>query len=149
MEKNYCNKCGECCKKIAVDFNKRIIYRDGIQPLSVEFEKLLQPVENKEGIVLCSCKYLINNLCTNPKKPQECIDYPNSPFAFLPDECGYYGLIFSKKESFMQKLRKLEEEIIHYEALINCSSKDEAKQYQKIIEKHKAYLARYQMYFYS
>ena len=41
MENNYCNKCGECCKKIAVDFSKNIIYRDGIQTLddNLKFSK--------------------------------------------------------------------------------------------------------------
>lgn len=147
MEKNYCTKCGECCKKIAVDFSKNIIYRDGVQALTENFAKMLTPTEKKDNITFCTCKYLENNLCTNPLKPEECINYPSSPFAFIPDECGYYGAVFLNRETFMQKLRKLEEEIIHYEALINCSSKDEAKQYQKIIEKHKSYINKYKMYY--
>ena len=40
MENNYCFKCGACCNKIAVDFSKRIIYRDGIQTLTKEFEAM-------------------------------------------------------------------------------------------------------------
>lgn len=144
---NYCNKCGECCKKIPVDFSKKIIYRDGIQTLTEEFESMLQPVETKENITFCSCKYLKDNLCTNPNKPSECIEYPSSPFAFLPENCGYYGVIFSKHENFMQKIRKMEEEIIHYEALMIKCSKEEAKQYSKIIEKHKSFINKYSHYF--
>ncbi len=147
MEKNYCTKCGECCKKIAVDFSKNIVYRDGIQTLSDNFKKILIKGEQKDNITFCSCKYLENNLCINPDKPEECNNYPSSPFAFLPENCGYYGVNFLEREKFMQKLRKLEEEIIHYEALINCSSKDDAKQYTKIIEKHKNYINKYKMYF--
>lgn len=147
MENDYCNKCGECCRKIAVDFKHNIIYRDGIQTLSADFASMLKTVETKDNVTICECKYLKDNLCTNQNKPEECKNYPSSPFAFLQEDCGYYGAIFSIKESFMQKLRKMEEEIIHYEALINCSSKDEANQYRKIIEKHKAYINKYKMYF--
>lgn len=147
MENNYCFKCGACCNKIAVDFSKRIIYRDGIQTLTKEFEAMLIPVEKREDITFCSCKFLKNQLCINPDKPQECTNYPSSPFAFLPEGCGYYGLIFAKRENFMQKIRKMEEEIIHYEALMNSCSKDEAKQYAKIIEKHKSFINKYSHFF--
>jgi len=147
MEKNYCNQCGKCCKKIAVDFSKNIIYRDGIQNLTPDFAQMLTPVEKKDSVTLCSCKYLENNLCTNPDKPEICKTFPKSPFAFLPDGCGYYGAIFLERENFMKKIRKMEEEIIHYEALITCSSKDDAKQYAKIIEQHRAYINKYRMYF--
>ena len=70
-----------------------------------------------------------------------------SPFAFLPEGCGYYGLIFAKRENFMQKIRKMEEEIIHYETLMNSCSKDEAKQYAKIIDKHKSFINKYSHFF--
>lgn len=147
MENNYCNKCGECCRKIAVDFYKNIIYRDGIQPLTEDFAQMLIPAETKDSVTFCTCKYLKNNLCTHPNKPEECKKYPSFPFAFIPDECGYYGQIFLNREKFKQKIRKLEEEIIHYEALIHYSSKDEMRQYQKIIEKHKSYIDKYKMYY--
>ena len=147
MKNSYCNKCGECCKNIAADFSKNIIYRDGIQPLSQEFSSLLEPGEIKNGITLCKCKYLVDNLCTHPNKPEVCKNFPSFPFAFLPEKCGYYGEMFIIRENFMQKLRKLEEEIIHYEALSKISSKDEAKQYAKIIEKHNNYLNKYRMYY--
>lgn len=147
MEKNYCTKCGECCRNIAVDFFRNIIYRDGIQPLTSSFEKNLIKGEQKDNITFCTCKYLENSLCTNPQKPEECKNYPSSPFAFLPENCGYYGAVFVEREKFMEKIRKLEEEIIHYEALIAEASKDDAKQYAKIIEKHKNFINKYKMYF--
>ena len=49
MENNYCFKCGACCNKIAVDFSKRIIYRDGIQTLTKEFEAMLIPTDMETG----------------------------------------------------------------------------------------------------
>ncbi len=147
MDKNYCTKCGKCCKEIAVDFSKNIIYRDGVEPLTEDFAGMLIKGEVKDNITFCSCKYLENNLCINPNKPEICEKYPSSPFAFLPENCGYYGVNFLEREKFMQKLRKLEEEIIHYEALISISSKDDAKQYAKIIEKHRSFINKYKMYF--
>lgn len=146
MENNYCNKCGECCKKIAVDFTQNIIYRDGVQNLTPEFSSMLIPVDKRENVTFCKCKFLKDNLCTNSQKPEECKNYPSFPFAFIPDNCGYYGEIFLKRENFMHKIRKFEEEIIHYETLIKVSPKNEAKQYEKIIEKHKEFINRYRIY---
>ena len=147
MKKNYCNKCGECCRNIAVDFSKNIMYRDGIQPLSQDFSSWLEPIETKDNITLCKCKYLADNICTNPNKPEECNNFPSFPFAFIPEKCGYYGEMFIIRENFMQKLRKIEEEIVYYEALMRTASKNDAKQYAKIIEKHKSYLKKYQTFY--
>ena len=147
MRDNYCNQCGKCCQKIPVDFEKNIVYRDGIQVLTPEFRSLLIPQEKRDNITFCYCKYLKNNLCSIEVKPKECILFPSSPFAFLPDGCGFYGLIFLQKEKLMQQIRKMEEQIIHYEVLMQQCSKDEAKQYAKIIERHRAYINKYNMYF--
>ena len=147
MEKVYCNKCGKCCHRIAVDFSRNIIYRDGIQTLTPDFANILIKEEQKDNITFCTCKFLQNNLCTHPQKPEICKNYPSSPFAFLPDDCGYYGDIFIKHENFMQKIRKLKEEILHYETLILTASKNDAKQYTKIIEQHKKFIDRYKIYF--
>lgn len=141
MEKDYCNKCGECCKNIAVDFYNRVMYRDGIQPVSEEFFSFLTPVGKKENITFCKCKFLSNNLCTNPNKPQECIDYPKSPFAFLNEDCGYTGDIFLKNESVKQKVRKLKEEILDYQTRL----KNEPS-LQKIIDNHEAFINKYKSY---
>lgn len=141
MEKDFCNKCGGCCKNIAVDFEKRIVYRDGIQALTKEFEDNLIKVSQRENITFCSCKYLINNLCTNSQKPNECIIYPSSPFAFLPEECGYSGKIFLEQEKIKQKIRKLKEEIIDYETQLTTD-----KSLQRIIDRHKSFIQKYKMY---
>ena len=141
MNKDFCHKCGECCKNIPVDFDNRLICFDGIQPLTSEFEQMLIPVNKTKNITFCSCKYIENGLCTNLNKPKICIDYPSSPFAYLPDGCGFYGEIFIKQENIKQKIRKLKEEIIHYEALV---SKD--KSVQKIIDHHQAIIDKYKPY---
>lgn len=136
-----------CCKEIPVDFTRRIIYRDGIQPLSTEFEKILIPVEEKGNVMICKCKFLENNLCTNPDKPQICVDFPYSPLAFLPEDCGYIGEVFLKKEKLKQQVRKLKEEIIHYNALIKTTKdKTEQRQYQRIIDSHEAFIDKYKAY---
>ena len=142
MNNNYCNKCGKCCKEILVDFSQRIIYRDGVQHLSKEFEEIIIPYDKKENVSICYCKFLDkNNNCTHPKKPEECSKYPSSAFAFIPEECGYYGEIFSKLEHEKQKIRKLKEEIIEYESKLQ-----EDKSLIKIINRHKAYIEKYKIY---
>lgn len=147
MDKNYCNICGECCRKIAVDFTNNVIFRDGIQILPQDMKKWLIEVDKKDNITYCTCKFLQGNFCTNSNKPDICKNFPSSPFAFLPDNCGYYGVIFSKHEKFMQKIRKLKEEILHYETLMISCSKNDAKQYAKIINQHNKFIDKYKKYF--
>ena len=141
MEKDYCNKCGKCCKNIAVDFEKKILFRDGVQTLTKEFADMMIKEENKGSTTLCSCRYLKDTLCTNPNKPVECQNFPSSPFAFLPENCGFEGDIFIKLEKLKQKVRKLKEEIIYYNTIL---PKD--KSVQRIIDRHQAFIDKYKIY---
>lgn len=141
MERNYCNQCGACCKNIAVDFDKKILFRDGVQTLSDEFVNMLIKLENKGSTTICKCKFLQGNLCANPNKPKECQDFPSSPFAFLPEDCGYEGEIFIKLENVKQKIRNLKEEIIYYNAILESD-----KSVKRIIERHQAFIDKYKMY---
>ena len=147
MEKDFCLKCGECCKQIFVDFDNKLLYFDGIQTLEDNFAKMLVPIGKKDNLTICYCKYLKNKSCTNPEKPSICSIYPSSPFAFIPASCGYYGEIFIKKEAEKQKIRKLKEEIVHYEALlISTVNKREKLQYEKILKTLKNRVQKYSLY---
>ena len=141
MEKNFCNKCGMCCTDIAVDYSKRIMYRDGVQELSETFTEILEPVSEKNGITLCTCKFLFDRKCTNPNKPEECKNYPSSPFAFLPEDCGYSGEIFVKLEDIKHKVRKFKEEILNYEIMLESEP-----ELERLIKHHKAFIDRYKIY---
>ena len=76
MENDYCNKCGECCKNIKADFEAKTLFWDEKTVLTDEFGSML--VKNNDSDTY-HCKYLHNNLCTNPQKPQICSDYPSFP----------------------------------------------------------------------
>ena len=141
MEKDYCNKCGKCCKNIAVDFEKKILFRDGVQTLTKEFADMMIKEKNKGSTTLCSCWYLKDTLCTNPNKLVECQNFPSSPFAFLPENCGFEGDIFIKLEKLKQKVRKLKEEIIYYNTIL-----PEDKSVQRIIDRHQSFIDKYKMY---
>ena len=143
MNNDLCKKCGACCRYIQADIESKILYWDEVQPLSDDFASMLIPVKND----IYKCKYLQNNLCTNPHKPDICEKYPSSPFVELPDGCDYSGEIFMKRERVQQKIRKLKEEIIHYNALIETiQDKREQNQYQKIISSHQKQIDRYKEY---
>ena len=145
MTNNYCNKCGACCKNIKADLNKKILYWDCIQPLEDEFAKMLVPTGIDENIY--TCIHLHNNICTNNNKPQICINYPSSPFAKLTENCGYTGFIFMQSEKIKQKIRKLKEEIIHYNAIISTTNdKKEQNQLRKIITSHQRFIDKYKDY---
>ena len=156
-----CKRCGICCRYIPVNTDNNTLLRDSIQPLSKEFEEMLIPLEDSKlqhlnilntnfsfncNIKLFRCKYLINeNICSNPHKPQECKDFPSKPFAFIPDDCGYYGAQFLKNEELKQKIRKIKEEILHYETLTITDPK-EKHAYQRIIEKLKKIIQKHAIY---
>ena len=147
MAEDFCKKCGSCCKNIVVDFEQKILYRDGKEVLKDTFAQMLLPKEKVGNKTVCICKFLKENLCTNSNKPDECLNFPSSPFAYLPEECGFAGYVFMKNENLRQKIRKYKEEIIHYDALISFSkNNDDKKQYQKIIDSHKKYIDKYKDY---
>ena len=147
MKQDFCKKCGKCCKNIKADIKSKRLYFDGIQELDDNFLSMLDIIETKDGISLCKCKFLKDNLCTNSSKPEICTNYPSSPFAYLPPDCGYEGEIFMLNELAKQKIRKLKEEIVHYEILIKTTFvKTEQNQYKKIIDSHKRIIQKYSAY---
>lgn len=146
MEKDYCLKCGNCCRNIKIDLKRKILFFDGIQHLDENFLSMLEIIKTEDDISFCKCKFLENNSCSNLNKPEICKNYPSSPFAYIPRNCGFEGDVFMSLEHVKQKIRKLKEEIIHYEALINTSGKSEQNQYQKIINSHKKFIEKYKPY---
>lgn len=157
-----CQKCGLCCRLIPVDVENKKLLRDGIQPLDEDFAEHLIPLDyeqlqnDNESYIknvlsiypqaeFYKCKYLVdNNLCTKLEKPDICKEFPSKPFAFIHDDCGYTGEQFLKIEMQRQKIRKIKEEIIHYEALIATSTdKKDIESYTKIIHVHQRYIEKY------
>ena len=147
MENNFCKMCGECCKNIKIDTINKSMYRDGIESIDEEFLSMLELSKSEGGFSYYNCKFLSNNKCINPNKPEICKKFPSSPFAFLPEDCGYEGVMFQENEKIKQKIRKLKEEIIHYNALIDTiENKSEKQQYQKIINSHNKFIQKYKQY---
>ena len=157
---NLCNRCGVCCRYIPVDTKNKILYRDSIKPLTEEFEALLIPqtgiipnfndiyptIALRQDVIFFRCKFLLNeNICSNPQKPQECKDFPKSAMACIPEYCGYSGTQFLKSEEHKQKIRKMKEEILHYEALM-IDEPQNKRGYQKIIERLQAFIDKYAVY---
>lgn len=153
-----CKKCGICCRYIPVDVVNRKLFWDSETPLTDEFESMLVPVSDlklqnmheifsenniKNDVQIFKCKFIANeNICMNPNKPEECKAFPSKPFAFIPDECGFYGAQFLKNEELKQKIRKMKEEIIHYQALIASDPKEEHS-YRRIIEQLNRFIHKY------
>ncbi len=145
MGNKFCKKCGACCKHIIIDKERKIICWDAELPLTEEFEAMLFPADEENNIY--ACRFLVNNLCTNPNRPEVCINYPSFPFVQLPENCGYEGYIFVQKEKLKHKIRKLKEEILHYTVLSETTNdKRERQQYQKIINTHVRYIDKYKNY---
>ena len=160
MEK-YCKHCGVCCRYIPVDLDKNLLLWNSVQPLSKVFFAMLLPLSEEEAqsrneffsenvqfsnIKFFRCKYLVNqNICSNLERPSECKNFPNEPFAYIPEECGYSGFQFLKQEELKQKVRKMKEEILYYEALMESDSKD-ARAYKIIIDRLKKQVDKYSIF---
>ena len=57
------------------------------------------------------------------------------------------GEVFLKNENFKQKIRRLKEEIVNYEAIISVSSeKQERESFEKIIKFHRKFINKYSAY---
>ena len=158
-----CEHCGMCCKLIPVNLQAKTILRDGIQPLDENFFEQLAPltVEEAQNIneiyvdnVLKNfpeasfyrCKYLApSNLCSKLNIPELCKNFPSHPFALIPEDCGYIGENFVKKEEIKQKIRRYKEEIIDYQTLIQTDEKN-SRGYIKIIESLERFIKKYQIY---
>ena len=144
MTNDFCNKCGTCCKNIKADFESKILYWDREEALTDDFAQMLEKTSEPN---VYSCKFLKDNLCTNPNKPEICKKYPSSPFVELPEECTYCGFIFMQKEKIKQQVRKLKEEIIHYDAIISTTqNKKEQNQLQKIAASRQKLIDKYKKY---
>ena len=156
-----CKKCGICCKYIPVDVVNRKLLWNSVQPLTEEFESMLLPISDLKlqnmgeifsernlncDVQIFKCKHLINeNHCSNPNMPNECKDFPSKPFAFIPDECGYYGEQFLLSEDLKQKIRKMKEEILNYEVLMTTNPK-ESRSYVRIIEQLNRFIQKYSVF---
>lgn len=74
-------------------------------------------------------KELPKRLCLQCKKCSGKL--PESAFSDIPENCGYEGWIFLKKEEHKQKVRKLDEEIILLNVKIkNSKSNTKKKKYE-------------------
>ena len=154
-----CNFCRVCCKLIPIDLERNIICRDGIQPadlfssdnltqLTIEqakdinqdyVEKVLDLFPN---IIFFSCKKI--DKCTFKTCHPYCKNFPSEPVAIIPDECSYYGEFFLKNEITKQKIRKIKEEMVHYEALIRSSKNNSEKDsYKKILHNLQKFVDKY------
>ena len=147
MRNDLCKKCGKCCANIPVDFVQKVMYRDGIETLGEDFASLLIPQSKRENVTFCTCKFLKDNSCTNPNKPACCQNFPQSPFAFLPEDCGYEGEIFGKNESIKQKVRKKKEEILDCAIKLEITrDKDEKRALERTIAANQAFVDKYRVY---
>lgn len=158
----YCKFCGMCCKLIPVNGEEHILVRDGFQLPDEEFINSLKPLSIEEAcsinekyvktvqsmfsdIQFFSCKYLTpeNKCFIEDTKPSFCKNFPSSPLALVPDECGYLGDIFIKNEELKRKIRMIKQDIIDYQTLIDMGDKD-SKSYGKIIENLSRFVKKYE-----
>ena len=154
---NFCEYCGLCCKIIPE--KDGMIIKDGVctdtsrfVPLTREdalsvSKKFVLDLEKIFGkIKFYRCKYITDdNVCRNPKIPDECKNFPSTELAIVPEECCYIGEVFLKREDLKSKVRKYKEEIIHYESLINSGDKNK-ESYRKIIKNLQKFIDKYALY---
>lgn len=163
--KDMCVYCKLCCKLIPVDISSGIVVRNGIENLTEDLEDLLIPISRKEAhninenyvknilkifpnIEFFTCKHATEQkICECCKTIEICNKFPDNAFAFVDEDCPYQGKIFLFLEEIKQKIRKLKEEILDYEAIISATKdKKEKEHYRKMIIFHQKQIGKYKRY---
>lgn len=69
---------------------------------------------------------------------------PNGVFAKIPDNCGYEGWLFLKREEYKQKIRRLDENVILLNIKIkNAKSNTKKKKFEHALRKIQEQLENY------
>ena len=71
---------------------------------------------------------------------------PTSPWDEMPENCGFNGWLFQKKEEIKQKIRKLKEELILLEIAIKTLSGDPLSRAKTRIDEIKNIIKIYDHY---
>lgn len=156
-----CDNCCKCCKLIPALNDGKTVLRDGVHNINDYERSFLTPISQNEALnidsnyvqhvqkifpdaAFYSCKKMTDK-CTVEEKFSFCKDFPSSPLAFIPENCTCLGYIFLKKEELKSKIRKIKEEIIEYEALIQTDYKN-SKSYKKIADNLRRFIDKYAVY---
>ena len=156
----YCNGCGMCCKLIPVKDGDCVLVRDGFQIIDEDFFSGLYELSEDDAksinknyvesilkvfsdIKFYGCKNLSSdNKCLLEERPIFCANFPSTALAMIPEECACLGDIFIKNEQLKCKIRKIKEEILDYEMLIENGDKNSAS-YKKIIDNLTRFVTKY------
>lgn len=167
-----CLMCGKCCKTVsaaksnqelndlasqgdtsALDFLS--IFRpyasleDAKNVDRSVVENILKGAPDGKELTFYHCKHILdNNCCGNyENRPQLCRNFPSSPFAVVPQGCGYEGWLFAQREKVKHKVRELKESIIEYKAELKSDLPPEQKRkIQIIIDKSQQLIDVYASY---
>jgi Fe-S-cluster containining protein len=164
--------CGKCCRVVTASqpYEKLLELKSQGDKEASNFLGIFEPYESTEAakaidaptvknilkkytqgekLTFYKCKYLLdNNLCSKYKdRPEVCVRFPSSPWAVVPPGCGYEGWLFQKREEIKQKIRKLKEEAIEFEAAIKDGQPPETtEKLQAAIEKINKIVEHYAEY---
>lgn len=97
---------------------------------------------------LFKCNHLAeNNLCKiHEKRPEECMNFPFSPWQEIPEGCGYTGWLFLQREAKKQEIRKQKEQLLLLEVALKTASEEQSKEIQAQIQKIKNVVDIYSKY---
>jgi Fe-S-cluster containining protein len=101
-------------------------------------EAIVKNIPNYENRTFYKCRFLLdNNLCSRYETRLEvCKIFPSSPWAVIPPDCGFEGWIFVEREKHKQRIRKLKEDKIVYQAKLKTEITGKEKNlYKKLIQK--------------
>lgn len=152
-----CLMCGRCCRvataSVAYDeFKKQaeqgersaIEFLETFEPYpDVESAKkvdkeLVENIPDWENRTFYHCRFIKDdNLCSRYLERYDvCKEFPSSPWAVHPPECGFRGWLFQEREAHKKKIRQLKEEAVYYNAMLKTNISNKEKQlYKKLIQK--------------
>ncbi len=158
-----CKMCGKCCRMATISQSYEEIKKleaEGHQGAK-DFLSIFEPYESldqarevdketvdkiinlhkldgkyNENMRFYQCKYIQkDNLCGRYlQRPTLCNHFPSSPWAIVPEGCGFEGWLFWKREEIKQKVRKEKEELLELELLKKKTTNQETLKKIELVE---------------
>lgn len=84
-----------------------------------------------------NCNHLgEDNLClVYEDRPENCHNFPCSPWEEIPEGCGFEGWLFQKREEIKQQVRKHKETLLLFEVMLKTANPEQVEKLTEDIEK--------------
>lgn len=163
-----CKMCGRCCRAVVASVPHEQLLKlveEGNQSAkeflftfepypsieeALKADEQIKNIPDYQNKTFYHCKFIKpgSNLCPRYEERFEvCRQFPSSPWAIVPPECGFQGWLFNEREKHKKKIRQLKEEAVFYKAKLKTEIPDNERDlYEKLIKQIDERVKLYEKY---